>query len=176
MTLDEETRQRIMAFADGQLAGEERERVEKIIAENADAKSFLDQVRRLDSALRGVLPEEPDDAEWASVWLRVRGQAASAPERKVLRPWWAVPVATAAVAALVFAVALRLLSPGTGGPGGETHVVEANGGRGTINGEPLGSTTEILADSDTIILDFPKESGTIIWTVTDDSGAVPVAL
>lgn len=170
MMLDEKTRQQIMALADGALSAEERERIEKIVAENAEARDFLGEMRRLDSALRDISPAEPDEAEWASVWRRVRARTSSAPKRRILRPRWAVVLAAAAVALLVFSITLRWLAPGPGVKGPPTRAVDAN------NGDVYGATTEILADSHTIILDFPEESGTIIWTVTEDSPAVPVAL
>jgi anti-sigma factor RsiW len=110
---DRPSPEQLAAFADGELAGEERTRVERWLAEDPTAAAEVDGWRRLAGLWREASPPEPAPAAWDQTLSRIEA-ALPASRRPAARPrpWrtWALLVAAAA---LVGVLLLGRPFPGT---------------------------------------------------------------
>ena len=169
MMLDQEAMERIAAYVDGELPAEERPQVEQVLRTDDEAKRYFDRLGELSEALVALPaePDEPSEAQWSTLWRSIQRRVTeAAPERKprILRLAWALPLAAAAAAAIVITLAVRSNAPRVRPP--EVASVQ----------ETTATTTEILGNGDVIVLDFPEESSTIVWTVTPESSSLPLDL
>jgi len=165
MTLDENIRQQIMAHADGQLAGDKAAYIEKLAAENPEARAYLDELRRFDQMIGADVPDEPNEEQWNDVWRGIQDELAPVGKRRIIPLWWSAPLAVAAAVVLVFSLVYIFsdtLTP-TKPMTKPIQIVDASGEYENVGG------------GDTIYLDFPEDSVKIIWTVTDDTSTVPIA-
>jgi anti-sigma factor RsiW len=109
----------LVAYLDGELAAQERARVEGLLVTDPEARERLEQHRRVDAAL-GHLPGRGASAGFADrVQAAVRSREA-APARRL---WLLRPTPLAAAAALLMAAGLWWAIGR--GPGAETNVLTA---------------------------------------------------
>lgn len=98
----------LAAFADGELAPRDRDRVEQWLADHPEARDLLDDQESLGPRnaefWNAVRPPEPSHWQWAAVRDGIRGQAPAWANRR-WRPWVAsLALAAAATAATVVVV------------------------------------------------------------------------
>ncbi len=97
----------LAAYHDGELRGAERQSVVAHVTTCAGCRRALDELSRMDGALRGLPSVEPSPRVRAAVYARVEGDASSAiglllnPWRPLARARWWVLAAMAAVAAAI---------------------------------------------------------------------------
>ena len=126
---DHVTKERISAYADGELEGDELKLVESLLAESAEHRQLLAELQELRASLR-ALPRFNLPADFHAQIVRQVDKIAASPADKPVpparqkskaRPWRSVLVAVASLAALIaFTVMLRppTLPPMIGGSPG----------------------------------------------------------
>src|SRR5262245_19867325 len=100
----------LAAYADGELTGADRQRVEDWLATHPEAAAEIKSLEKLEHLLRTQTPAEPSEAEWANVWQHVeqglaQGEqvAASGSGRRF---WLGIALSAGAAAAVMLALAL----------------------------------------------------------------------
>ena len=167
MTLERKTMEMLSAHADGELSGLEREKVRTILETDEEARRFFANVQSVSQATAAttVPSEEPSEAEWGTIWRRIKARTpfAVGRRRRFIELRWAIPLTAAAAALLIITFAL---------------VWQGRINFGREDNPPMasGTATEILNNGDTIVLEFPDDPGTIIWTVTPGKTGVPFKL
>lgn len=117
MSLSRETMMELMALADGELQGTDRERVERLVAENSEARSVVDAMRS--PAIGAWLEEEM--AERTAAADGIAGAVmARLPARAPSRARSPVVVISSIGAALALAAGVALILRSQG-PSNETH-------------------------------------------------------
>jgi hypothetical protein len=121
MSLSRETMMDLMAFADGELEGEDRARVERLVAENSEARSVVDAMRSpaIGAWLEGEMARRAAAADGiaGAVMARLPARAPSRGRSPV------VVLSIGAALALAAGIALILRSEGAST---ETHVPVAS--------------------------------------------------
>jgi hypothetical protein len=127
----------LAAYADGELKGIARERVQSWLIEHPEAAADVDAIRSLDRLCQGATPSEPSETSWTTVLQRIekqveqgRRQCAAAGRPRLLR----ILVPLTAAAAVLLAV-----------------FVHQRASRETISGESLEPLPVATADDIEII-------------------------
>jgi hypothetical protein len=103
------SREELAAYADGELAGADRARVQEWLIANPDAAAEVADLRRLDWLYRTTAPVEPDEQTWANVFQRIERAAEqpSRPRQPLLRRIVRVLVPLTAAAVVLLMVSLQ---------------------------------------------------------------------
>ena len=114
---DEQLEFQIAQYADGTLPAGERAALERVLADNADARALLDEYRRLDATLKREMPAPAMDWDKLAAHL---SDAVAAEDRATTTIAWPLRhagklAAAAAVIIVIGTAALWLLRPSTPG-------------------------------------------------------------
>ncbi len=102
----------VSAYADGELAGADLERVEKHVGDCAECREFVAACRRIDSAVRADLVPPPVEAErWGTMLVQLKAATgSSATKRKWrLHPARVIAFASTMAAACLLGLAFVML-------------------------------------------------------------------
>jgi hypothetical protein len=115
------SREELAAYADGELRGAARARVQAWMADHPEAAREVVALRELKQVFRATAPAEPNETTWATVLERIEREATL--RRQPARGWfarlarWTVPLAGAAAVLLTLA-----FYPATPTPAPREHV------------------------------------------------------
>lgn len=107
----------LSAYVDNELSGAERAEIERLLADSAEARAAVTELREIADALRS-LPREPSPIDFAAS-VRREGLAASespGPERVWRVPFGLRTLASAAVIAICVGTAWKIMLPPTRSP------------------------------------------------------------
>ena len=119
MTLERKTMEMLSAHADGELSGLEREKVRTILETDEEARRFFANVQSVSQATAAttVPSEEPSEAEWGTIWRRIKARTpfAVGRRRRFIELRWAIPLTAAAAALLIITLPLSGRGESTSG-------------------------------------------------------------
>jgi hypothetical protein len=112
------SREELAAYADGELRGAARARVQAWVVAHPEAAAEVESLRRLDRLCRAAAPAEPSEATWAGLLDRIEREAAH--RRRPARPWLPrlarLMVPLAGAAAVLLALWSYPVAPRSGNP------------------------------------------------------------
>jgi len=140
--IDEQLEFQIAQYADGTLPAAEIPALERVLADNADARALLDEYRRLDATLKRELPVPA--MNWDRLATHLRDAVAAEDRATTTIAWplrnWGKIAAAAAILLVVGTIALLQLRP----TAPVTTVVVNNPPSSVQNGTPSTNVTVVV--------------------------------